>query len=220
MGAGKRGHEICIKYQQWNGDQKIIFEELMSMLLQRGRRSEFPAPNGKLFLLQERSGSRQIYTLSLLWDFAEHQGVLVQIIAANDITVPLYQIGRTVHSFSKIGVDNEYTSHDSGSSRTSKFDQSFQKAELLLKSVLFIFYEAFTMEYKLFYLFNAILKHVRCSATSKLRPGFGGITVVFAGNYHQPLHVVPSCCPLEYEYGNRQHVNLHLLYPLPYALSP
>lgn len=91
----------------------------------------------------------------------ENKGILVLITATTGVAASLYQGRRTLPSLLGIGVDNENSSNDGNSYRTSKFGSRSRLAEPLRKLALIIIYEPRMMEPKLFALVDVIFKDLR-----------------------------------------------------------
>lgn len=87
--AGTRA-ALMKRYSRLNGDQKRVFDTLMSTVHQK-RNMDAPHANGKDFVLQGGAGVRKKYNLSLLRYMEMSRGFLTAITATNGIDPVLHE---------------------------------------------------------------------------------------------------------------------------------
>lgn len=91
-------------------------------------------------------------------------------------------------------IDDNYVSNRT-SPRSSNYGPRDERSKLLGRASLIIIDEESMIERRFFEMISAILKDIRCSRIQEgkedTRPRFGGLKMVFAGDYMQQVSVVP-----------------------------
>lgn len=223
MQSPDRRRRVQEKLHSLNQHQRTFVDEVTHALERIPSGEGQTRSNGKLFFLQGRAGTGKTYTLNILREYAETIGNVVEIAATTGIAATLYKGGRTVHSLLGLGIDDKDSS-DGSSSRSSKYGPRSERAKLLRRAALIIIDEASIIERRFFELINVVLQDLRCGRLDEnqedTRPRFGGINIVFAGDYMQLLPVVPSRrWKNDDEDVNGHYVNVSLLDELPWASS-
>ena len=161
----------------------------------------------------------------------ESEGMFVDICATTGIAASLYRNGRTVHSFLGIGVEDA----DSNERHTklSSYGPNSERAKVICCLSFLVFDEASMLKRLLFEHIDAIVKDLRCSHMRSQGGGndtdrrdnpdlrfFGGISIVFAGDYLQSLPIMASRNVIELPNGGKSIVLVCLLDELPWRSSP
>lgn len=112
--------------------------------------------------------------------------------AIDGIATSLYDGGLTLHSPLGLGVGEKHstTAHVS---QLSKYGPRAQRAELLLHLQLLVLRELSMLLRELLELMDVLWKELRSSET-QIAPPFGGLTIVFVGDYTHNFSGVPSFC--------------------------
>ena len=153
----------------FNPDQAAVFDEIMHAVNNK---------TGQTFFLHGPGGTGKTYVYTTLCHQICSQGMIVLCVASSGIAALLLPGGRTSHSCFQIPlIINE--------SSTCSISRSSMWAELLKETALIIWDEALMQHRHLHEAVNRTLKDI-------LDPDkpFGGVPVVFWGNFHQTLPVI------------------------------
>ena len=204
------------RYRTLKTEQNEVFDRIMSTLSRRERENGLTT-DGTVFFLQGHAGTGKTSLLSLLSDMARSKEMLVEITATTGTATFLYEGGRTLHSILGLGIDDKDSSERHA--KLSKYGPRSQRGILIKALSLLIIDEASMMQRILFEHVDTILKDLRCtgqSSSTRSKPYFGGLTVVLAGDYIQPLPVVP-CLKLDVDSsGEARHIPVNLLDEIPW----
>jgi hypothetical protein len=138
------------------------------------------AQEGRLFFLDGPGGTGKTFVENLLLSRVRSQGGIALAVASSGIAALLLNGGRTAHSMFSIPIQCDHNS-------ICEVDKEGEKADLFRQAQLIIWDEA-SMQHR--YAYEAVdrmLQDVRSDSRS-----FGGITVLFAGDFRQCLPVVPG----------------------------
>jgi hypothetical protein len=153
----------------FNLDQAAVFDEIMHAVNNK---------TGQTFFLHGPGGTGKTYVYTTLCHQIRSQGMIVLCVASSGIAALLLPGGRTSHSCFQIPlIINE--------SSTCSISRSSMRAELLKETALIIWDEALMQHRHLHEAVNRTLKDI-------LDPDkpFGGVPVVFGGDFHQILPVI------------------------------
>ena len=152
-----------------NFEQKKVFQEVTKSACER---------LGKLFCLNASGGTGKTYTMNVILDYLRSQKKIALATALSGIAATLLHNGRTLHSRCKVplSVKDESTCNFSKRDATG---QLMQKADLLLID------EVTMGDRRVFECIDRSLQDVR-----KCKKPFGGLTVLFSGDWKQILPVV------------------------------
>jgi hypothetical protein len=142
--------------------------------------SSVTAQEGRLFFLDGPGGTGKTFVENLLLSRVRSQGEIALAVASSGIAALLLNGGRTAHSMFSIPIECDHNS-------IWEVDKEGEKADLFRQAQLIIWDEA-SMQHR--YAYEAIdrmLQDVRSDSRS-----FGGVTVLFAGDFRQCLPVVPG----------------------------
>jgi hypothetical protein len=155
-----------------NEEQRDAFEKIIASVHDK---------QGKIFFLNGPGGTGKTFVYKTACHQARSEGTIVLCSASSGIAALLMPGGRTAHSTFKIPVD--------GLTDTSycNIPKNSQRADLLRKTQL-IFWDEVGMQDRL--AIEAVDRTLR-DLCNDPRP-FGGITVVFGGDFQQILPVVPK----------------------------
>ena len=134
--------------------------------------------SGGLFGLNAAGGTGKTFVLNTLLDKVRSQGNIALATASSGVASKLLSNGTTVHSRFKVPINIQATS-------TCSFKATDATGKLIKDTKLIIFDEM-TMLHR--HVFEAIDRSIR-ELTGKEEP-FGGITVVFSGDWRQCLPIV------------------------------
>ena len=153
-----------------NDGQKEVFNQVMASVDDQA---------GKLFCLNASGGTGKTYTINLLLAAVRSKGKIALATALSGIAATLLEKGRTLHSRCKVPLNPK----ENATCRMTRRDATgrlFQMANLLI-------IDEVSMGHKLIYeCIDRSLRDIR----QKDEP-FGGLTVLFAGDWRQILPVVP-----------------------------
>ena len=161
---------VLQKYQILNEGQKLVFKEVMNSVNNN---------SGKIFCLNAGGGTGKTTTNNLLLAKVRSQSKVALATAVSGIAATLLDNGRTLHSRCKVPIKLKGNSTCIMTKRdpTGKL---FQKAALLI-------IDEVTMGHK--HIFECIDRSLRYIRGCENKP-FGGLTVLFSGDWHQILPVV------------------------------
>lgn len=160
------------KYQACNIEQRHAFDEITQSVMQS---------LGRLFFLHGPAGTGKTFVYNTVCNFVRSLGSIVLCVASSGIAALLLTGGRTAHSMFKIPID------DLSSQSFCNISKKTHRAELLKRTSLIIWDEA-----------GAQHRHAieavdnTCRDICELDCPFGGITVVFGGDFQQTLPIVPK----------------------------
>jgi hypothetical protein len=153
----------------FNPDQRAVFDEIMHAVNNK---------TGQTFFLHGPGGTGKTYVYTTLCHQLRSQGKIVLCIASSGIAALLLPGGRTSHSTFQIPlIINE--------SSTCPIARNSNKAELFQNTDLIIWDEALMQHRHIHEAVNHTLKDI----LDPNRP-FGGVPVVFGGDFHQILPVI------------------------------
>ena len=163
-------------YQKLNPGQKEAFDTIADSVEKQ---------DGGLFFIGAPGGTGKTFLISTLLSHVRGKGDIAVAMATSGIAATLLPGGGTVHTKMKVPIDiNEKT--------MCNFADNSPTADLVKKAKLMIIDEA-TLGNKLLYecLDRTFREHRKCDME------FGGITMVFCGDWRQCLPVVPGGGPSE-----------------------
>jgi len=153
----------------FNPDQRAAFDEIMHAVNNK---------TGQTFFLHGPGGTGKTYVYNTLCYQLRSQGKIVLCVASSGIAALLLKGGRTSHSCFQIPVIiNE--------SSTCTIARGSKRAQLLKQTDLIIWDEALMQHRHLHEAVNRTLKDILESDLL-----FGGVPVVFGGDFHQILPVI------------------------------
>jgi PIF1-like helicase len=153
----------------FNQDQKAVFDEIMHAVNNK---------TGQTFFLHGPGGTGKTYVYNILCHQLWSQGKIVLCAASSGIAALLLKGGCTSHSCFQIPIIiNE--------SSTCTISRGSKQAQLLQQTDLIIWAEALMQHHHLHEAVNRTLKDILQSD----KP-FGGVPVVFGGDFHQILPVI------------------------------
>ena len=165
-------HFVEQQYQKLNEGQKKVFKSVMDSI------NKNDGKNGKIFCLNAGGGTGKTTTSNLLLKKVRSQGQVALATAVSGIAATLLDNGRTIHSRCKIPINIEENS-------TCNMTKRDPRGKLFRKAVFLIIDEV-TMGHKQIYeCIDRSLQFIRDND----RP-FGGLTVLFSGDWRQILPVV------------------------------
>ena len=161
-------------YRKLNPDQKTAFDNIAESVDKQ---------DGGLFFIGAPGGTGKTFLISTLLSHVRGKGDIAVAMATSGIAATLLPGGGTVHSKMKVPIDiNEKT--------MCNFADQSPTADLVKRAKLMIIDEA-TLGNKLLYecLDRTFREHRKCDQE------FGGLTMVFCGDWRQCLPVVPGGSP-------------------------
>ena len=166
---------VQAKYPSLNDEQRAVFDTVLESV---------ESSEGRVFCLNAGGGTGKTYTLNLLLDAVRARGRVALATATSGIAATLLHGGRTVHSRFKVplSLSEESTcSMDKGSKEVCK-----------MASLIVI--DEVTMGHRHMYecLDRSLRDVMSAVAKDRMDKLFGGITVLFAGDWRQILPVVPK----------------------------
>jgi len=159
---------------QLNPEQRAIYDNVMAVV------------NGPAFFVNGFGGTGKTFFYSCLLSTVRAQGQVAIVVASSGITALLLDGGHTAHSRLKIpvqGLNNMSTCYISRDS---------ELATLLQAAAFIVWDEAVMMHRHVFEAINRSLQDIMAviNPAFKFLP-FGGLVVVFGGDFRQILPVVP-----------------------------
>lgn len=171
--------ELAAKVTQnvelFNNAQKQVYDVVMKLVNEN---------EGRLIFLHSAGGCGKTFVCNTIAAAVCAQGKVALCVASSGIATQLLDGGRTAHSTFKIPLQVDETTF-------CKIAQNSFLHELLKQVVIIIWDEA-PMQHK--YAVEAVDRTLRDLLKNDV--AFGGITVLFGGNFQQTLPVIPK--------GNRQ----------------
>jgi len=159
---------------QLNPEQRAIYDNVMA------------AVDRRAFFVDGLGGTGKTFLYSYLLSTVCAQGRVAIVVASSGIAALLLDGGRTAHSRFKIPVQGlNITS-------TCYISRDFELTTLLQAAALIVWDEVVMMHRHVFEAVNKSLQDIMAviNPTFKFRP-FGGLVVVFGGDFRQILPVVP-----------------------------
>ncbi len=159
---------------QFNPEQRVVYDNVMAVV------------NRCAFFVDGLGGTGKTFVYSCLLITVRAQGRVAIVVASSGIAALLLDGGRTAHSRFKIPVQGLNSTSTCYISRDSKL------AKLLQAAALIVWDEAVMMHRHVFEAVNRSLQDIMAviNPTFKFLP-FGGLVVVFGGDFRQILPVVP-----------------------------
>jgi hypothetical protein len=159
---------------QLNPKQRDVYDNVMAVV------------NRRAFFVDGLGGTIKTFLYNCLLSTVRAQGRVVVAVASSGIVALLLDGGRTAHSRFKILVQGL------NSTSTCYISRDSELAALLQAVVLIVWDEAVMMHKHVFEVVNRSLQDIMAviNPTFKFLP-FGGLVVVFSGDFRQILLVVP-----------------------------
>ncbi len=159
---------------QLNPEQRAVYDNVMA------------AVNRRAFFVDGLGGTGKTFLYSCLLNTVHAQGQVAIVVASSGIVALLLDGGRTAHSRFKIPVQGL------NSTSTCYISRDSELATLLQAAALIVWDEAVMMHRHVFEAVNRSLQDIMAviNPTFKFLP-FGGLVVVFGGDFRQILPVVP-----------------------------
>lgn len=157
-------------YASLNAEQLAAYDKIMHSVNKK---------EGKVFFVYGQGGTGKTHLWKALLSGMRAEGRIVLPVASSGIAALLLQGGRTAHSRFKIPIEI----HDKSACNVS---QQSQLAALLRRTELIIWDEA-PMDHK--FCFEALSRTLQDILGDKSR-AFGGMTIVFGGDFRQLLPVI------------------------------
>ena len=163
--------EVREKYPTLNPEQRLVFDTVMASV---------ESKEGKVFCLNAGGGTGKTYTLNLILAATRAKGEIALATATSGIAATLLHGGRTVHSRFKVPINLHEDS-------TCSMDKGTKE---VCKNASLIIIDEVTMGHR--HMYECLDRSLRDVRKGKERGGqlFGGLTVVFAGDWRQILPVV------------------------------
>jgi hypothetical protein len=156
--------------QNFNADQQTAYQEILHAVREK---------TGQTFFLHGPGGTGKTYVYNTLCHRLRSEGKIVLCVASSGIAALLLPGGRTVHSSFNIHPTNI------NESTTCSISRGTLKAGLLNQTDLIIWDEAIMQHRHIPEAVERSLRDIR-----QIDRPFGGITVVFGGDFHQILPVI------------------------------
>jgi hypothetical protein len=159
---------------QLNPEQRAVYDNVMA------------AVNHRAFFVNGLGGTGKTFLYSYLLSTVRAQGQVAITVASSGIAALLLDGGRTAHSRFKIPVQGL------NSTSTCYISRDSELATLLQAAALIVWDEAVMMHRHVFEAVNRSLQDIMAiiNPAFKFLP-FGGLVVVFGGDFRQILPVVP-----------------------------
>lgn len=168
-----------------NSNQKSVFDDIIPTPNSR-RDQDTKRFNVHLFILKGRARPGNTCNWHQVQKWMESELHIVLFTATTENAVLLFEGGRSVHSLQRLGIDG--------------------KAALII-----VLYASIVSEKK-FEVFDEALKDLRCSSRVDLRPEFGELCILIAGDYFQLLPMLSSRHWVQDEDAHERFANLCPLY--------
>ncbi|KAH0735831.1 hypothetical protein KY285_011538 [Solanum tuberosum] len=160
-----------------NDCQKIAYEAIISSVVNE---------EGRLFFINGHGGTGKTFLWNTIISKLRSESKIVLPVATSGIAALLLPNGRTAHSRFHIPLDINAES-------TCEIRQGSQLAELLLKTSLIIWDEAPMANKFCFEALDRTLRDIlRVKYENSSDKPFGGLTIVFGGDFRQILPVIPK----------------------------
>ena len=172
----KEKEKFEVKLKLLNTEQKHIFDKIMNAM--RGDANN-------IFFVDGPGGTGKSFLFNMILNKIRSEGEIALAIASSGIAATLLENGRTAHSRFKIPININETS-------TCSIPKQSQLAELLRKTVILI-WDEISMTHK--YIIDCVDRSMQ-DIRQDNRP-FGGIFVIFGGDFRQILPVIPHGCRAE-----------------------
>ncbi|KXN85802.1 ATP-dependent DNA helicase pif1, partial [Leucoagaricus sp. SymC.cos] len=165
-------------YQQFNYEQKTVHDAVMESV---------NSGNSRMFFIHSAGGCGKTYLCNTITAAVRAQGHIALCVASSGIAALLLEGGRTAHSRFKIPIPV----HEDSVAGITRRSQMYE----VLCHTKVIIWDEVPMQHK-----HGILAVDKClrDLLDKRDCPFGGITVVFGGDFRQTLPVVPK--------GSRQDI--------------
>jgi hypothetical protein len=171
------------RIKTFNYEQSSLFKEMKDAIFNKKYKGE------KLFLFDALGGTRKTYFSNGLLGYVRNKHKIAIAIATTGIAASLLQGGATAHSTFKIPIDATDKS-------TCRIPKDSGLAKMIQRASLIIIDEAMMMHKNNLEAIDRSLRDIRArdDDINDMHPeAFGGIVVLFTGNYAQILHVMPRC---------------------------
>ncbi|CAL1408060.1 unnamed protein product [Linum trigynum] len=175
--SGELLHQFHDKISKLNAEQRLAFDEIMDSVY---------GDAGKSFFINGSGGTGKTFLWQVICMKLRSENKVVLCVASSGIAALLMEGGRTAHSRFRIPVDLDAKS-------TCNIQQGSDLAELIQRASLVIWDEV-VMSHK--HCVEAVDKSLRDILrprfqNSETKP-FGGLTMVFGGDFRQTLPIVPK----------------------------
>ena len=165
--------EVNAKYPNLNQEQKAAFDSVVESV---------EAGDGRVFCLNAGGGTGKTYTVNLILDAVRSKGKLALATATSGIAATLLHGGRTVHSRFKVPIDL---------SKDSTCFMNRGVKEVCRRTTLIVIDEVTMGHRHMYECLDRSLRDLMSSVAEERGDKlFGGITVLFAGDWRQILPVV------------------------------
>jgi PIF1-like helicase/Helicase len=182
---------------QFNNAQREIYDAVMESVNNN---------NPKIFFLHSAGGCGKTFVCNTIAAAVRAQGKIVLCVASSGIASLLLEGGRTAHSTFKIPLQVNDTSFCNISRRSDAFP--------LLRETSLIVWDEVPMQHK--YAVDAVNRTIQDLLENNSQ--FGGITVLFGGDFRQTLPVIPHGLRQQIVAASLrrsslwQHVQMHYLH--------
>lgn len=164
------------KLKQLNNEQKSIFDQINNAM---------QGDPKKIFFVDGPGGTGKSFLFNMVLNKIRSEGKIALGIASSGIAATLLENGRTAHSRFKIPININETS-------TCSIPKQSQLAELLRKTEILIWDEISMTHKHIIECVDRSMQDIR----QDNRP-FGGVVVIFGGDFRQILPVIPHGCRAE-----------------------
>src|SRR5271156_695035 len=174
---------VTQQYQQFNNEQRILYDDVLDSVNNE---------KGKLFFVHSAGGGGKTFVCNTIAAAVRKEGKIALCVASSGIASLLMEGGRTAHSRFKIPLQLTESSK-CGIKRNSDLHKVLERTGIII-------WDEVPMQHKfaveaLERTLRDVLKPIGNDAWDK---PFGGITVLFGGDFHQTLPVIPR--------GTRQEI--------------
>ncbi len=159
---------------QLNPEQRVVYDNVMAVV------------NRRAFFVDGLGGTGKTFHYSCLLSTVRAEGQVAIVVASSSIVTLLLDGGRTTHSRFKIPMQSL------NSTSTCYISRDSELAALLQATAFIVWDEAVMMHMHVFEAVNRSLQDIMAviNPTFKFLP-FGGLVVVFSGDFRQILPIVP-----------------------------
>ena len=168
---GELNDRVTANMARFNNAQREVYDAVMESVNDNN--------NGKIFFLHSAGGCGKTFVCNTIAAAVRAQGKIVLCVASSGIASLLLEGGRTAHSTFKIPLQVNETSFCSISRRSHVYP--------LLRETSLIIWDEVPMQHK--HAVEAVDRTIR-DLLGNVSP-FGGITVLFGGDFRQTLPVIP-----------------------------
>ena len=188
---------VTVNTAQFNDAQRGIYDAVLESVNNN---------NGKTFFLHSAGGCGKTFVCNTIAAAVRAQGKIALCVASSGIASLLLEGGRTAHSTFKIPLQVNDTSFCNITRRSHAY--------LLLRETSIIIWDEVPMQHK--YAVDAVNRTIQDLLENN--SPFGGITVLFGGDFRQTLPVIPHGLRQQFVAASLrrsniwQHVEMHYLH--------